>query len=158
MTACCAACRLDRHAPWCPMVSAARDANRPAQPLATEDWARGVLVALGVEETPEAVATVREALTALHRSANAEGLAFARAHVPDVPRSPDDAKDAHQDLLAAVSATLADRHAELLAVGVETTPGEPEAAAPAVRADAFLTNSGLAAAPADEPAGAATPS
>lgn len=144
----CPACRSrEAHAAWCPVVIAARDPDRPEQPLATEDWARGVLVALALEETPEAVAIVRDAMVALHRSANAEGLAFARAHVPDIAPSSTDAKNDHQDLLAAVSATLADRHAELLAVGVETTPGEPAAAAPAVRADAFLTNLGTVDAP-----------
>jgi len=111
----CAYCRCQGpHAPWCPIVVVTADAQRPAGGgVATEDWARGLLAALGVTATDAAVTLARDALVALHRHANVEGFGDARERVCGAELSDD------------ITQALAARHDELHAVGVERPPAAP---------------------------------
>ncbi len=94
------------HEKWCPLAMAMRDPGRPLppdQPLAVEDWARGVLYALTVPATPEAIAIALPGMVALFRRAAVEGFALAHDQAQGAVAT---AVDTKEDPVKALTVTL----------------------------------------------------
>lgn len=124
----CLYCRQESHATWCPVPIAESENQDMRAPLATGYWGRGLLMALGVKApTTQQIEMARGAFVALHRYANAEGIATARRHIPN---HEDYKEDELHPLLKSISENVAGAHAEALHVGVELPVGQAQAPAP----------------------------